>query len=315
MEIWTEKYRPQNLGEIIGQENVIKRLKQFVNNQNVPHLLFAGPAGVGKTTCALAIAKEMYGEGWSSNFFELNASDERGINVIRGKIKDFARTMPLGEAPFKLIMLDESDALTKEAQQALRRLMEKYTRTCRFVLSCNYSSKIIDPIQSRCAVFRFKPVGKDNVIKYLERIADKEGLKTTPKALEAVYEASEGDMRRATNLLQSCAAAGQEEIGEKLVYEVASYAEPAEVKEVVEHALKGDLIKARNLLFDTMLRYGLSGLDTIKQLQKTILQLEIPVEERAAAVRQVAECEFRIVEGSDPYIQLEALLAGLMLKK
>ena len=159
--IWTEKYRPSTFEEVKGQKEIVEKVKAFVKSKNMPHLLFSGPAGIGKTTLSLVIAKELFKEGWRQNTLELNASDERGIDVIRVKVKDFARTKAIGDAPFKLIYLDESDALTREAQQALRRTMENYTKTCRFILSCNYSSKIIDPIQSRCAVFRFKPLTKE----------------------------------------------------------------------------------------------------------------------------------------------------------
>ena len=161
--IWTEKYRPSNFSEVKGQAHVVSKLQAFVKEKNMPHVLFAGPAGIGKTTLALVMAKQFFGENWRDNFLELNASDERGIDVVRVKVKDFARTKALGDVPFKIIYLDECDALTKEAQQALRRTMENYTSSCRFILSCNYSSKITDPIQSRCAVFKFKPLEKDEL--------------------------------------------------------------------------------------------------------------------------------------------------------
>src|SRR5210317_1811730 len=168
--IWTEKYRPKTFADVKGQQNIIKRVQAFVKNKNMPHLMFAGPAGVGKSTLALVTARELFGESWKDNFLELNASDERGIDVVRVKVKDFARTRAIGDVPFKIIYLDECDALTKEAQHALRRTMENYTQTCRFILSCNYSSKIIDPIQSRCAIFKFRPLEKSEIFELIGHI-------------------------------------------------------------------------------------------------------------------------------------------------
>jgi len=175
--IWTEKYRPKEFSEIKGQKEIVNRIKAFVDLKNMPHLLFAGPAGVGKSTIALVIAKKLFEESWHQNFLELNASDERGIDIIRNKVKDFARTKAIGDVPFKIIFLDECDALTREAQQSLRRTMENYTTTCRFILSCNYSSKIIDPIQSRCAMFRFKPLDKKEIYSIIEKIEKYEKIK------------------------------------------------------------------------------------------------------------------------------------------
>ena len=204
--IWTEKYRPSVFSEIVGQDDIIKRVSALTNSLNIPHLLFAGPAGIGKSTLALVIVKQLFGDKWKDNYLELNASDERGINVVREKVKSFARTKSIGNVTFKVIFLDEADALTPEAQQALRRTMENYSSTCRFILSCNYSSKIIDPIQSRCALFRFKLLEKRHVEIYLKRIAEKENLALSPAAIEIIYEGSEGDCRRATNILQSTAS-------------------------------------------------------------------------------------------------------------
>src|SRR3989344_1722778 len=175
--IFIEKYRPQNFEEFIGQDIIINRIKSFVENKNIPHLIFAGPAGVGKTTLSLIIAKSLFGENWRENFLELNSSDERGINVVRETIKDFARTRPILNTPYKVILLDESDALTREAQHALRRTMETYSNTCRFILSCNYSSKVIDPIQSRCALFKFRPLEEKYLKEIIENIAKNEKLK------------------------------------------------------------------------------------------------------------------------------------------
>lgn len=310
--IWTEKYRPQDFSEIKGQKEIVKRVKAFVEQKNMPHQLYAGPAGVGKSTLALVVAKKLFGENWRQNFLELNASDERGIDIIRNKVKDFARTKAIGDVPFKIIFLDECDALTKEAQQALRRTMENFTQTCRFILSCNFSSKIIEPIQSRCVVFRFKPLDKREVFSIINHIAENEKLKIDERAKEALYLVSEGDCRKMENILQSCAAISKH-IREELVYSIASVAKPQEVKEVLELALKNKFILARKKLLDVMLNYSLSGLDLIKQIQQRILDLDLDPRKKMELIEACGEIEFRMTEGSDDYIQLEALLARVAL--
>ncbi|MEM2954520.1 MAG: replication factor C small subunit [Candidatus Nanoarchaeia archaeon] len=312
LDVWTEKYRPKKLSEIKGQEQIIQRLKAFVSTKSMPHLLFAGPAGVGKTTSALALAKELYGENWRDYFFETNASDNRGIDYIREAIKSYARTAPIGDVPFKIIYLDECDALTREAQDALRRIMEDYTQTTRFILSCNYSSKIIPPIQSRCAIFRFKPLPKESVIEILQKVAENENLKVSNDVLELVYEASEGDMRKAHNLLQACAAISPV-INLKVASEIISFAEPKEIREAILEALNGNFIKAKKLLFDTIVAHGLSGLDAIRQIQKEIQNLEINEKLKAQLIKICGEVEFRLVEGANEFIQLAALLAEFAL--
>jgi replication factor C small subunit len=311
--IWTEKYRPKSFSDIKGQKEIVKRVKSFVEQKNMPHLLFAGPAGVGKTSLALVIAKQLFGETWRQNFLELNASDERGIDVIRVKVKDFARTKAIGDVPFKIIYLDECDALTKEAQQALRRTMENYTATCRFVLGCNYSSKIIDPIQSRCAVFRFKPLDKMDLLKIIEKISHEESLKVDDKAKEALIAVSEGDCRKLENVLQSTSVLGKH-ITEESIFSIASSAKPKEVIDILNLALKNEFIDARNKLLDTMLKHGLSGLDIIKQIQREILNLDLSGRAQLELVSKCGEAEFRISEGSDEFIQLEAFLANVALE-
>lgn len=310
--IWTEKYRPKTFDEVKGQEEIVSKLRAFVKQRNIPHLLFAGPAGVGKSTLALVVARSFFGENWRENFLELNSSDERGIDVVRVKVKDFARTKALGDVPFKIIFLDECDSLTRDAQQALRRTMENYTGTCRFILACNYSSKIIDPIQSRCAVFRFRPLASDQVAKLIEQVSKTEGFQIDDAARQALITVADGDCRRVHNILQSCAALSKT-VTQEQVFSLASVAAPNEVKEVLATALKGDFLSARSKLLDVMLRYGLSGIDAVKQMQQEVWNLEVDSRKKVALIDKCGEIEFRIVEGADEFIQLEALLAQFVV--
>ncbi|MBE6525412.1 MAG: replication factor C small subunit [Thermoplasmata archaeon] len=311
-EIWTEKYRPKNLDEVVGQKHVTDRLKAYVETGNMPHLLFTGPAGTGKTTCSLAMAKEMFGDQWKGNFIELNASDERGIDVVRGKIKEFARTAPLGGAEFKIIFMDEADALTSDAQAALRRTMEKFSKICRFILSCNYSSKIIDPIQSRCAVFRFKPLMVEDTLGFLKKIVSEENIDIDDEAINGLVHVARGDMRRAVNSLQ-VAASMNKRIDMDMIYQISGMANPGEVKNMLEMALSGNFIGARDKLDDIMITYGLSGQDVIRQIHSTFFELSIDDTEKVRLMDKTGEIEFRIVEGSNERIQLEALLAYLVM--
>jgi len=310
--LWTEKYRPSDFSEIKGQKEIVKRVKAFVEQQNLPHLLFAGPAGVGKSTLAIVTAKKLFGNEWRSNLLELNASDTRGIETIRINVKDFARTKAIGSVPFKIIFLDEADALTREAQQALRRTMENYTQTCRFILSVNYSSKVIEPIQSRCVVFRFKQLEKKDILAIIEKIAQEENLSIDENAKEALYEICEGDCRKLENVLQSSAAIA-EHITEDLVHSMSSVAKPKEIREVLELALSNRFIEARNKLLEIMLSYGLAGIDIIKQIQKEILELNIGNKPKMILIEKCGEIEFRMTEGSDEFVQLEALLSQFAL--
>jgi len=308
-EIWIEKYRPSNLSEVVGQTPITSRLKNYVKERSMPHLLFAGPAGTGKTTCALALAKELFGELWKHNLHELNASDERGIDVVRGKIKEFARTAPLGEDGFKIIFLDEADALTGAAQAALRRTMEKYSRTCRFVMSCNFSSKIIDPIQSRCAVFRFRPLKAEDVERYLKFVAVKEELNIDKEAYESLTYLAQGDLRRAINGLQMAAAANVD-ITPDVVYQAVAAARPEEVKEALEMSLDNNFAGARERLDTLQITYGLAGEDVLRQMHRTVRDLEVPDTIKVQMIEKLAEADFRLSEGANARIQIEAVIAN-----
>jgi replication factor C small subunit len=311
-EVWVEKYRPDKLSDVAGQEEVVERLTAYVKTKSLPHLLFAGPAGTGKTTCAIALAKELFGENWKINFHELNASDERGINIVRTKIKEYARTAPIGEGGFKIIFLDEADALTNDAQAALRRTMEKYTATCRFVLSCNYSSKIIEPIQSRCAVFRFRPLKPEPLKKYLNKIAKAEKLEITKEGMDSIEYIAQGDMRKAINSLQ-VAASLADKIDADSLYKTATIARPDDVKELLDIALTGKFLAAREKLDELLIEYGLSGEDIVRQVHRTIFDLSIGEDYKVKLVDRLGEAEFRMVEGSNERIQLEALLAHFVV--
>lgn len=311
--IFIEKYRPQNFQEFVGQEVIVSRIKSFVENKNIPHMIFAGSPGVGKTTLALIIARNLFGDDWRQNFLEMNSSDDRGINVVRETIKDFARTRPMSNVPYKIILLDESDALTKEAQNALRRTMENYSNTCRFILSANQSSKLIDPIVSRCAIFRFKPLNKDEIFLILKKIAKNEGIKIDDKSFEIISKASGGDARKAENILQSSATISKN-VNEDIIKEIIREINPDDIKKILEIAISGDFIKARSKLLELMLKEGLSGVDIIKSIQSEIINLDMEDKRKMQLIDKCGDIEFRLIEGSDEFVQLEALLSNFVEK-
>ncbi len=298
---------------MINQKEVVERLRRLIAEKNIPHMLFAGPPGTGKTTVAHAFAHDLYGENYRQYMLELNASDERSISVIRTKVKEFARSKVVGDVPFKIILLDEADNMTADAQQALRRLMELYSASTRFILTANYPSKIIEPIQSRCAVFRFVALKKEDVVPRLDYICKNEKVKCAERALELVYELSEGDMRRAINILQAAAALG--EVTEESVYKVVGLAHPKEVREMLQLALAGNFLEARKKLRELMITYGLSGVDVVKQIHREIFsqELKLPDDLRILIADYTGEIQFRLVEGADDEIQLNAFLARLAL--
>jgi replication factor C small subunit len=307
IEVWTEKYRPDTLDEVIGHDNIVPRLQSFVEKESVPHMLFAGPAGTGKTTSAIALAKDLYGDDWKQNFNETNASDERGIDVIRNQIKDFARTRSVN-ADFKIIFLDEADNLTSDAQQALRRTMEKYAESTRFILSANYSSKIIEPIQSRTAVFRFRRLEDEHVREYISRVSEGEDLTVADDGVESLLRVSGGDLRNVTNVMQAAAIEGKD-IDEETVFEIAASLRPEEVREVLDAALDGDFIDARDELSTLMIDRGLDGQDVLKAIHREIFDLDISEDAKLELIRAMGEYEFRIIEGGSPDVQIESFLA------
>lgn len=307
---WIEKYRPTEFAGVAGQEDVIRILSSFVAQKRMSHVIFAGPAGVGKTTCALILAKKILGESWRSNFLELNASDDRKLDVVRTKIKQFCRSMVSGDSPFRIVFLDEVDNVWRDTQHALRREMEKYTATSRFILSCNYSSKLISPIQSRCVVLRFVPLKRNDLIAGLQRIAKTEKLDIDEAAYDAIFYVSQGDIRKATNILQAAHSFGGK-VTNDLVYKISGEANPGDIRQLLGLSLESDFTKARDQLRRIVLEQGLSGLDLVTQMHREASNMEISRVKLADLLQLLAEYEFRLVEGSNDLLQCESLVAQI----
>ncbi len=308
-DIWIEKYRPKTLDEVSGQKEIVERLKTYAAAKSLPHLLFTGTAGIGKTTCAVALARELFGDTWSMNFRELNASDERGIDVVRTQIKQFARTSPLGDAEFKVLFLDEADALTNDAQAALRRTMENYAETCRFILSCNYSSKIIDPIQSRCAIYRFRPLTEEAVREEMDRIAKAEDLTIEEDAYQAIAYVAQGDMRKAINALQGAAIVA-DSVTAANVYAVTSTAKPEEIALLVSLCKEGDFETSERMLHMLMYDKGIAPNELLNQLYRAVsVSTELGRNVKTDLIDAIGETDFRLSEGANADIQMDALIA------
>jgi replication factor C small subunit len=306
--MWVEKYRPTKLSEIVNQTEIIGSLEALIKDPtDMPHLMFSGSAGVGKTTTALCLSRQILGEYAKDYTLELNASDERGIEMVRQKVKKFSRFAGMVDVPFKIIILDEADEMTSAAQTALRRIIEDTAKICRFILIANNISKIIEPIQSRCATFKFTTVPEEDVITRLEEIAKKEKVKTDKKGLKEIYEYTEGDLRHAINLMQATASLGG--ITEENVKASAGLTKTSDVDKVLKIALSGKVAEAREKMIELIKVYGMSESDFLKYLNSAVFKSK---HDKLSDILQViAKYDYRILVGANSEIQLSAMLAEL----
>jgi replication factor C small subunit len=314
--MWVEKYRPSTLEQIADQNDVIRGLQNLIQKPNeIPHFIFAGPAGVGKTTAALCIAKELLGENWRRDTLELNASDERGIKMVRERVKEFAAVMKFAsttesnDRPYRIIILDEADEMTSEAQTALRRIMEDSSRTTRFIIICNYLSQLIEPIQSRCVIFRFTRLPKQEVVNHLSEICRQEGIEFDVKALSRIYDSTLGDLRHSINILQS--AATNNSISSEKVEMSIGLSGRAKVGEVIKLALAGKFNEARVMLLELTQVYGMSEKDFLKYVAQEAFSMKLSDPGKFAEL--MAEYDYRLSIGAHADIQLTAFLAQVSI--
>jgi replication factor C small subunit len=314
--MWVEKYRPSRLDQIINQKDIIRALQNLRKKPNeIPHFIFAGPAGVGKTTAALCIAEELLGENWRRDTLELNASDERGIKMVRERVKEFAAVMKFSsttendDKPYRIIILDEADEMTSEAQTALRRIIEDSSRTTRFIIICNYLSQLIEPIQSRCVILRFTRLPKQEVVDHLSEICKREGIEFDVKALSRIYDSTSGDLRHSINILQSAATNNTLTV-EKVELSIGLSGR-AKAGEVIKLALAGKFNEARELLLELTQVFGMSEKDFLKYTAQEAFSMKLSDPGKFAEL--MAEYDYRLSVGAHADIQLTAFLAQVSM--
>jgi len=309
-ELWTEKYRPDSLSEIINQYQVIDKLKKYKEEESLPHLLLVGPSGVGKTSSTIALAKDIYGNDWEGNFLELNASHRRGIKAVRKEVKNAAMTTSLTKKNFKIIFIDEAESFSNEAQSALRRILEKYSENVRFVLSCNNSSKIIDPIRSRCVQLHFRPLSKDHVKSWLDIIIKKESLQVEEGAIKFLINYGKGNLRKITNLLQ-LSAVSSDKITEEALIDHSNLTGLEEINKLLRDSFRKNFLEVREKLYDLMIDEGLSGREVLVKLHEELFKIPMDEKIRMKIVNKMAEIDYQLLEGANDEIHLKNLLAWI----
>lgn len=307
---WIEKYRPASLNDVSGHEGVIKTIRRFVENKQIPHLLFYGPPGTGKTSTIVAVAREIYGPNYKNMVLELNASDDRGIDVVRNEIKTFASTQQIFSKGFKLVILDEADAMTNVAQNALRRIIEKYSAHTRFCIIANYTHKLNPALISRCTRFRFSPLTSDAVRSRCQDVIAAESIAITPTALDALVTLAHGDMRRALNVLQACHAWVERgtPIDEKDIYDCVGSPDPRDVQRILTSMLKESWSTAYDVITTLKRDKGLALADILQCLTDEVITLELDQTVRGKILSGMAEIEWRLSSGGTEKIQTSALI-------
>ncbi|XP_045172468.1 replication factor C subunit 5-like [Mercenaria mercenaria] len=312
---WVEKYRPNNLDDLISHQDIISTINKFVSQNRLPHLLFYGPPGTGKTSTILAVAKQMYTPAeFHSMVLELNASDDRGIGIVRGQILSFASTRTIFKKGFKLVILDEADAMTRDAQNSLRRVIEKFTDNVRFCIICNYLSKIIPALQSRCTRFRFAPLSTDQMVPRLEHVIREEGVNITPDGKKAVVTLANGDMRKSLNILQSCFMA-YDEISEDCVYMCVGHPLRKDIENIMYWILNENFTTAYNNLMNLKTAKGLALQDILTEVHEYVHKVDLPMHVRLHLLEKMAEIEFRLASGTNEKIQLSSLIAAFQVTR
>ncbi|KAI0033930.1 P-loop containing nucleoside triphosphate hydrolase protein [Vararia minispora EC-137] len=304
---WVEKYRPVSLDDVVSHKDITTTIEKFVEKNRLPHLLFYGPPGTGKTSTILAVARRIYGPNFRKQILELNASDDRGIDVVREQIKQFAETRTLFARGYKLIILDEADMMTTAAQAALRRVIEQYTRNVRFCIICNYVNKIVPAIQSRCTRFRFSPLPMSEVERRVEHVAEAENVNLTDDGKRALLKLCQGDMRRALSVLQACHAA-YDRTGETEVYACTGNPLPVDIETVVNSMLSDEFLTSYNLINALKTERGLALQDLLVGASEYVETIEFPPAARIYLLDQIATIEHRLASGASEKLQLTALL-------